>query len=82
VPIPPEHNDELDAAIEAGAPRQTPPQQQKYGVKKQEGDSLLEDAAEVVVDGVGLDGCLLRPVVWLLTLPIRLIGRIIEAFFD
>jgi hypothetical protein len=57
VPTPPEHNDELDAAVEAGPPRQTPPQQQKYQAKGQEGDNLLEDAVDVVADRVDLGGC-------------------------
>ncbi len=43
-------------------------------------EDVLEEAAGVVVDNVG--GWLLKPLIWLVTLPFRLIWRIIEGIFE
>jgi len=45
-------------------------------------DDVTEGVGDAVLDKVDPEGCLLGPVIWLVTLPFRLIWRIIEGIFD
>lgn len=58
-----------------------PPKKKRY---QEENESVVESVADEVLTPVAdaLGGCLLRPIIWIATLPIRLMLRIIEAIFD
>jgi hypothetical protein len=43
-------------------------------------DEIMDAAADAVIERGS--GCLLRPVIWLFTLPFRLVWRIIEGLSD
>lgn len=66
----------------SGSPQQQPPKKRK--VHQEEDETVLESVADVVLTPASdaLAGCLVRPIIWVVTLPIRLVLRVIEAIFD
>jgi hypothetical protein len=75
--MPPNDDDENPYDFDTKQPL---PRRQGQNEKYRE-ESIVDDIADEAADAV-LEGCLLRPFIWLVTLPFRLIWRIIEGIFD
>jgi hypothetical protein len=77
VPTPPTSDDENPYVFD-GEP---PPRRQQ---RNDTSDSILDDVADGVADvaAESMAGCLLKPLIWVATLPFRLIWRLIESIFD
>lgn len=77
---PPKRKNDGEAMFSAGEQGQQTPPKKKHP-NHEEGDGIISEVVDVAVNNVNF-GCLLRPIIWVVTLPIRLVLKVIEAIFD